>query len=177
MNETSTLFFVHLKATSIHVLTMPCSRSCSSCPGSCRRTALSNIVSLDFSNLTYSLNSSGVGLAPLTFTVNCLSNVNIQFAGTLYNPLYEGAISQVVTMKLQYVNAAIPSLYNPVAIPLNATVAVGAYVPFTAVQTVQLTPGTYVANLVLSVAGVTPPTTVAIAASGTMSAFIVTKSA
>ena len=78
-------------------------------------------------------------------------------------------------MKLQYVNAAVPSYVNPVAYPLQATVTGTegtVYVPFTAVQTVQLTPGTYVAQLLIS-----SDSSTTISVSGTMSAFIVSKSA
>lgn len=148
----------------------------SSCQSACRSTAISASYVLSFIPDEITLDESTVGLTPQTFTVNCESNVNITFAGTLaYDGTGEGDDDHVVILTLQYYNVAAPGLLNPVNVPLQATVRALAdvdYVPFTAVQTATLTPGTYSAQLLVGSLDAGPFT---VSVSGTQSVFVVKK--
>jgi hypothetical protein len=151
----------------------------SSCRSGCRPVAVSASYNLSYNDVDVTLGSGAVGLNLQTFTVNCESNVNITFAGTLaYDGTAELADNHVVTLTLQYYNVAAPGLLNPVYVPLQATVrALGDidYVPFTAVQTSLLTPGTYSAQLVVTSGDVPPTTSFDVTISGTLSVFVVKK--
>jgi hypothetical protein len=149
----------------------------SSCRSACRSTGISASYVLSFTPaVDIDLNESTVGLTPQTFTVNCESNVNITFAGTLaYDGTGEGDPDHVVTLTLQYYNVAAPSLLNRVFVPLQATVRALTdvdYVPFTAVQTAPMTPGTYSVQLLVGSPDVVPFT---VSVSGTQSVFVVKK--
>ena len=100
--------------------------------------------------------------------------MNITFAGTLvYDGTDESDGDHVVILTLQYYNVAAPGLLNPVFVPLQATVRALAdvdYVPFTAVQTATLSPGTYSAQLLVGSSD-----TFIVSVSGTQSVFVVKK--
>lgn len=121
------------------------------------------------------------GMAPQLFSVNCYTNVNIQFAGTITYPsetdVPTNPTHPVLTLTLQYYNVATPGLINKVAVPLQAGLVQDLdnadVVPFTAVQTALLSTGTYSAQLVVS-STVTVPS---VAVNGSMSVFMVRKSA
>ena len=151
----------------------------SSCRSACRSTGISASYVLSFqSSPIPTLNNSTIGLTPpQTFTVNCESNANITFAGTLkYNGTAYGAVDHVVVLTLQYYNVAVPGLLDPVSVPLQATVRaadVEDYVPFTAVQTAILSPGTYSVQLLVGSPDVVPNPVLSV--SGTQSVFVVKK--
>ena len=164
-----------------------CSRTCGGGGGcSCRAAAVSNVIFTDVPTDTFSLTvtppatTGSHGMAPQLFSVNCYTNVNIQFAGTITYPS-ETAVptnpsNPVLTLTLQYYNVATPGLINKVAVPLQAglvqDVTNADVVPFTAVQTALLSTGTYSAQLIVS-SGVTVPS---VSVNGSMSVFMVRKS-
>ena len=120
----------------------------------------------------------GVGV-PQLFSVNCCTNVNILFAGTIFYASIVGGAppTTVLTLTLQYYNVAAPGLINKVAVPLKALIEGSTsqtdVIPFTAVQTASLSTGTYSAQLVVSSTVNVPGLTV----NGSMSVFMVRKSA
>lgn len=162
-----------------HTMSFCCSRTCGSrCAGSCRRSAISNIIFTDIGTQSFSVSSTSpyTVIPSQLFSVNCPTNVNIQFAGTVYYDIASSPQNAVLKFTLQYYNVAAPGIVNSVPVPLQALVrgstTVQDVVPFTAVQTASLTAGTYSAQLVISVATTSPtPTVSGLHVDGSLSVF------